>query len=374
MSKLPDLLIISDTPFYQEGDKLAVFEATLREIEELTAIFNSITWIGFAYDRPNPGNARVPNTDRIQLVTLPSAGGHSIASKLSILVKFFGYVRVINKYANRHQYIHTRAPSVPALIGIVRSFYDRKRKYWHKFAGNWNQQNPPKSYALQRSLLKKATHTFVAVNGKWENQPLQVNFFENPCFNESELVEARESRNKKDYNGPITCCFVGRIEGPKGVGRLLEALELIEQPIEKFYFVGGGDTLPEFKERAQKLKINIEFTGKITRNELNEVYKKSHIFCLPSSASEGFPKVISEAATYGCVPIVSSVSSVGQYIKTGENGVLLNDISPKKIAEGFTMLLNDRTQLRALAFNFDKTLEIFTYEYYNKRINESFVE
>lgn len=373
MSELPDLLIISDTNFYREGDKVAVFEATLREIEELTAIFDTITWIGFIFDEPNPGNARVPKTDKIKLVSLPAAGGHTIASKFGLLAKFFGYVRVINQYANKHQYIHTRGPSVPAFIGILRSFYDKKRKYWHKFAGNWNQQNPPKSYGIQRSLLKKAGHTFVAVNGRWENQPPQVNFFENPCFNESELVDAREARDNKDYNGPITCCFVGRIEEPKGVGRLLDALELIEHPIEKFYFVGGGEALPEFKERAQKVNANIEFTGKISRTQLNEIYRKSQIFCLPSSASEGFPKVISEAASYGCVPVVSSVSSIGQYIKTGDNGVLLNDVSPAKIAEGFTILLADRNKLRELAFNFDKTLEIFTYEYYNKRINEGFV-
>ena len=372
--KKPDLLVISDSNFYKDGNQIAVFEATLREIEELTKIFDTITWIGFMYEEPNPGNARIPKTDKVRLIPIPAAGGHSVSGRLSLLSSFFRYVRIINQYANKHEFIHTRAPSVPAFIGIVRSFLDRKRKYWHKFAGNWNQQNPPKSYALQRSLLKRAAHTFVAVNGRWENQPSQVHFFENPCFNDDELVDARQIRASKDYEGPINICFVGRIEEPKGVGRLLEALKLIDQPIERIFFVGGGEALPHFQEEAKGVNQNIEFTGKISRSQLNEVYSKCQIFCLPSSASEGFPKVISEAASYGCVPVVSSVSSIGQYIKTGENGVLLTDVSPEKIANGLSSLIQDRKHLKQLAYNFDKTLEIFTYEHYNQRILSEFVK
>jgi len=368
-----DLLVISDSNFYEENGKIAVFEATLREIEELTQIFDTITWIGFLYDEPNPGNARPPRTENVKLVPIRAAGGHNVKSKLQLASKFLSYISTINKYANKHQYIHTRAPSVPAFIGILRSFLDGKRKYWHKFAGNWNQVNPPKSYGIQRSLLKKATNTFVAVNGTWENQPQQVHFFENPCFNESELVEAREVRAAKNYDGPMKICFVGRIEEPKGVGRLLDALKMIKEPIEKIYFVGGGEAQPEFEERAREVDQNIVFTGKMSRNELNEVYRECQIFCLPSSASEGFPKVISEAASYGCVPVVSSVSSIGQYIKTGDNGVLLEDIAPAKVAEGLEMIIKDRKLLKELAYNFDKTLEIFTYEHYNNRILNEFV-
>lgn len=369
----PNLLIISDSNFYRENGKIAVFEATLREIEELTKIFDTITWIGFLYEEPNPGNARIPNTDKVNLVPIPAAGGHNLKSKLQLASRFAKYIRVINKYAKQHEFIHTRAPSVPAFIGILRSFMDTKRKYWHKFAGNWAQVNPPKSYGAQRALLRKATHTFVSVNGQWENQPPQVRFFENPCFNESELVEAREVRKQKDYKGPIRICFVGRIEEGKGVGRFLEALKMIEAPIEKVYFVGGGDALPEFEEKAKEVSQQTEFTGKVSRSRLNEIYRECQIFCLPSSASEGFPKVISEAASYGCVPVVSSVSSIGQYIETDENGVLLHDVSPNKLAEGILSLINDRDKLEALAYNFDKTLEIFTYEHYNRRILNEFV-
>jgi glycosyltransferase involved in cell wall biosynthesis len=37
------------------------------------------------------------------------------------------------------------------------------------------------------------------------------------------------------------------------------------------------------------------------------------------SASEGFPKVVAEAACYGTIPVVSNVGSIPHYI-TNENG------------------------------------------------------
>ena len=42
------------------------------------------------------------------------------------------------------------------------------------------------------------------------------------------------------------------------------------------------------------------------------------------SYSEGFPKVIAEAMNFGCIPIVSDISCIRQYIINGKNGFLIN--------------------------------------------------
>jgi glycosyltransferase involved in cell wall biosynthesis len=49
--------------------------------------------------------------------------------------------------------------------------------------------------------------------------------------------------------------------------------------------------------------------------------KQADFLLLPSVASEGFPKVIAEAACYGVVPIVSDVGSISHYINAN-NGFI----------------------------------------------------
>ena len=50
------------------------------------------------------------------------------------------------------------------------------------------------------------------------------------------------------------------------------------------------------------------------------------------SKSEGFPKVVAEAACYGVIPIVSNVGSIPHYINE-ENGFLWNIFGVKSYTE-----------------------------------------
>ena len=44
------------------------------------------------------------------------------------------------------------------------------------------------------------------------------------------------------------------------------------------------------------------------------LYARSHFMLLPSSCSEGWPKVLSEAMAYGVVPVASNVSCIPQIL------------------------------------------------------------
>ena len=95
-----------------------------------------------------------------------------------------------------------------------------------------------------------------------------------------------------------------------------------------------------------------------------------HIIVLPSKA-EGFPKVIAEAANYGCVPVVSDISALGQYICEGINGFL---IPPKRLYEG--KLIEDlvailkRKDLDKVAQASYEMADDFTFEKYIFRIKK----
>ena len=112
--------------------------------------------------------------------------------------------------------------------------------------------------------------------------------------------------------------------------------------------------------------IKINFTGAIFRQELNEYYKKCHIIILPS-LSEGFPKVITEAITYGCVPIASNSGSVGQYL-TRDFGIIVNNISPKTISNTLIKIEKNRNILKNKAAKGHQLASLFLYERYNEKI------
>ena len=183
------LLIVSDSMMWNLNGETHVFEPTLREVEYLTQIFDEITWIGFGQNLPVNKNARA-TAKNIRFVLLQKSGGSGLFDKMSILGKLPYYLKTILKYRKQVSYVHTRGPSVPALITVLLSFIDKNRTYWHKFAGNWIEENPPKSYAIQRFLLKKATNTKVTINGAWNGQQKHVISFENPTISNSELEKA----------------------------------------------------------------------------------------------------------------------------------------------------------------------------------------
>ena len=72
------LLIVSDTAMWRVGDVVHVFEPTLREVEGLAEVFDSVTWIGFDYGSRPALFARRTTKSNINFVLLSKArGGNS---------------------------------------------------------------------------------------------------------------------------------------------------------------------------------------------------------------------------------------------------------------------------------------------------------
>lgn len=367
-----ELLVVSDTRFYRRDKQLIAFEAPLREVEMLTEIFDRVRWLGTLRHDQNPKDARAPLTEKVELIPMPFAGGPRILDKIAVAKNLITYYRVISRYLQNTTYVHTRAPAPPAFISILQSLTDRKRKYWHKYAGNWKEDDLALSYRVQRALMKKATNTFVTINGKWPGQEPHVHTFENPCFSNSELEEAKLVKDNKSYSEALNLCFVGRVDEAKGVDKLLEALRLMEYKFNEVTIVGGGDKKDYFEQLASEVNQNIQFTGKVSRVELNKIYSESHLFCLPSKG-EGFPKVVAESASYGCIPVVSSVSSISQYIVDNYNGYTIQDVNSSSLAEKLDYACKNRKELETFSKRLDELLIRFTYEAYNNRIRKEFI-
>ena len=128
-----------------------------------------------------------------------------------------------------------------------------------------------------------------------------------------------------------------------------------------------------YKEQCTALGLPTVFHGFLERQEVFEVYKKSHFILLPSD-SEGFPKVIAEAMNYGCIPIVSDVSSIGQYVND-KNGFLLNPINGQQLRKILSRAFSKNTdELTKMASDCYLVASRFTFNMYRKKIQEEIIK
>ena len=374
MGKRKQLLIISDSPMWKDKDgKIQVFEPTLREIEKIQeSLFDSITWIGFEHPHQRRNDGR-STKHAIVPVLLPASGGKTLMGKIKQFFSLPFYFMVIFKHLLNNQYIHTRGPSIPALMEVLLSFLWPKKTYWHKYAGNWVQENPPLSYVLQRTLLKKARHAAVTVNGKWGDEGKHIKAFENPCLTQDMIEEGRQYAIEKVFNEPLKLCFVGRIEEAKGVKFILEGLKQLpaEHAVQRVQFIGSGPHLNEWEKAGKQVQgIDIQFQGSLDFTSLIRVYRESHALLLPSTASEGFPKVIAEAAAYGCLPVVSGISSITQYVRHQENGLVIEPLEPYKLVAWLEYIHTNPEQGKAMALAASQMAEAFTFQRFTEKLKQ----
>lgn len=366
-----NLCIISHTEHYKnEDDLLMGWGPTITEINYLTELFEKIYHVAMLHEGQPPPSALPYTSDKINFIPLPPLGGNSFRDKLNMISKIPSVIETVQNTIDKSDYFQLRCPTGIGVFLIPYLTLFSNKKGWYKYAGNWNQKNPPLGYLLQRFFLKKQNR-LVTINGSWEKQQKQCISFENPSINRSNIEDGKMCISVKDYSDRINFCFVGRLEDEKGVSFILNALKRIKNSsrIGEIHFVGEGPNLPFYKKFADRIDISIIFHGSLPRNEVFEIYKKCHVFLLPSVASEGFPKVIAEALCYGCVPIVSNVSAIGHYINDGHNGIVLTSVSDKILMKEMKTVLNFKeNDFRLLLENNKDLVNKFSLEYYLERI------
>jgi len=280
---------------------------------------------------------------------------------------------IILKQVRKANVIHTRAPSHPALIAILISFFLRKNKiWWNKYAGDWGQLKPSFSYKFQREILKLANYSKVTINGFWPNQQKHCFSFENPCLTNEDIEIGKKIAKEKMFLPPFTFAFVGRFDNVKGVSILLDALKKIPmEMIDKVHLIGDGPKTAIYKSEAVELGAKAIFHGQLEKQKLHNLIAESHFFLLPSRA-EGFPKVVAEAACYGSIPIVSNVGSISHYINSSNGFVWHSDDSKSSYEEIFLKAVyTDTQENKEKSKNILAVAKLFTFENYKKKLEKS---
>lgn len=374
IQKYSQLTVVSDTALFRKGNTTFGFGPVVRELEYISPMFEKIVWIGF--ERSDEIGSRAfdrVTADNIETVLLKKCGGNRFVDKLNVLLNTPQMVLVILKHIIKAEVIHTRAPSAPAFIAVLLSYIFKKKIWWNKYAGNWVQKNPPFFYGIQRKLFMAAKHTNVTINGFWSDQPKHCLSFENPCLTNEQIVKGKRVQSQKKFNAPFHLAFVGRLEDEKGVVRIIEALKNVDMDLlDRIDFIGNGPNKNEYERQSLFMGEKVIFHGYLDNSGVHEILSKAHFFLLPSTASEGFPKVIAEAACYGCIPVVSNVSCIGHYVKNKTNGFLWKTDGNDSFTEVLgKALIAPLKELEPKSENILLLAEKFTFDNYRRKLETS---
>jgi glycosyltransferase involved in cell wall biosynthesis len=365
------LLIISAMPHYRRDGQIVGWGPTVQEIDHLAEIFDQIRHVAFLYTERAPDSSLPYSSDRVSLVPVPSSGGQGLRGKLGILRMSPRYLRTIRNELPGADVVHVRCPANISLLAILwLTFVRHPRTRWVKYAGNWRPDGRGAfSYTLQRWWLNADLHRgLVTVNGHWPAQPKHVHSFMNPCLTEQELRDANRLTAGKQLTDPIRLLYVGRIEGPKGVGRALEVLSGLQRQglSATLDLIGDGPERQAWEERAKALGVShrVTFHGWLPRPALAPLYARSHFLVFPASSSEGWPKVLGEAMAYRVVPIAGGISSIPQVLKQLGVGRTFRPDDVQGFTEAILCYVAHPARWEAETENGARSANVFSYATY----------
>lgn len=138
--------------------------------------------------------------------------------------------------------------------------------------------------------------------------------------------------------------FPARLIWEKGVGEFVEAARRLRAAGVSGRFALVSDTkagypraVPETQLRAWQEAGIVEWWGR--RDDMPEVFRQSHIVCLPSSYGEGVPRVLIEAAACARAIITTDVPGCRDIVRHEENGLLVPPKDVDALVEALRSLL-----------------------------------
>ena len=142
---------------------------------------------------------------------------------------------------------------------------------------------------------------------------------------------------------PLRVLFLGQINLRKGVGQLLEAINLLAGENIEFWFV--GPTQIHISEQL-KQDSRVKWFGVAPRTEVAKYYKEADVFVLPT-LSDGFGLTQLEAQSWK-LPVIAS-RHCGEVVRDGENGINLEEVSADAIAAALQRLMRSPQLLPAMS-------------------------
>jgi glycogen synthase len=163
--------------------------------------------------------------------------------------------------------------------------------------------------------------------------------------------------------------FVGRLAPQKGVGTLVEAAGLLEDPGAQILLVGDGPERKALERDAERLGVadRLHFVGFFAHDRLPAVFAHADLLILPSLYEE-LGTVLLEAMQAALPIVASKTGGIPDVIEDGVNGLLVPPGDPEALARAIDRVLADRKLARRLSEGVQERAKDYDWEVLAERV------
>ena len=151
--------------------------------------------------------------------------------------------------------------------------------------------------------------------------------------------------------GKLKVLWLGSIILRKGIQYLVEAARLLQRQNIEFLLAGPLGVSPH---AVQSFPSNMKLLGRITRDQLGEIYRQAQVFVLPT-ISDGFAITQLEAMAHG-LPVVTT-PNCGRVVTDGVDGFIVPARNSQALADALAKLNDDRKLLGEMSRNAFETVK-----------------
>ncbi len=144
--------------------------------------------------------------------------------------------------------------------------------------------------------------------------------------------------------------YIGRLSHEKGLLTLLQAMRQLPQA--QLLIVGEGQMRPALERKAAEWKLtNVQFTGYLTGQALNNALAQARFTVLPSEWYENCPFSILESLAVGKPVVASRIGGMPELIDEGRDGLLFSPGAVDELAACLRRMWNDPEQTHRMGLN-----------------------
>ncbi len=313
---------------------------------------------------------------RLAVAAVSEPGGTGVGRKLGLAIWLIVNSRVLIREILRADAVHVPIPGDIGTLGMLLAFLLRKPLFV-RHCGNWFIQKTAAEQFWKWFMERFAggKNVMLVTGGATEppsprNPNLHWIFSTSLTRHELETCFTRRLPLSSERRRLIIVC---RQDREKGAGIVIKSLPVILKyfPNITLDVVGDGGALDEFKALANELQVEqqITFHGKVNHAKVLGLLQQADLFCYPTKASEGFPKVVLEALACGLPVITTRVSVLPQLIRNG-SGVLLEEATPEALSEAVINCLNGTNDYAMMSTAAVKTAQSYSLEGWREAIGE----
>lgn len=145
---------------------------------------------------------------------------------------------------------------------------------------------------------------------------------------------------RKPSEKPVIIC-IARLEREKGLDVLIRSCSLVQEPIN-LCLIGDGSQRRLLEQQVKSLKLDhrVQFVGKKTQQEIQQLLSTAWMYVQPSHF-EGWGMAVVEAAAAGLPIVMTDVGCAGELFKQEESALIVHPGDAVGFARAIDRVMSD---------------------------------